>query len=86
MRWVGHVTSTGGGRKVYRVLVGKPGGKKPLARPRRRSEYGIRMDLGEIGWKKGVEWIQLAHNRGRWRVLVNTVMNLRILAPRSYFP
>jgi hypothetical protein len=52
MRWVGHVTRTGGGRKVYRVLVVKPGGKKPLARPRRRSEYGIRMDLGRLAGRR----------------------------------
>jgi hypothetical protein len=61
-------------RNVYNVLMGKPEGKRPLGRPRRRWEYGIRMDLREIGWGS-VDWIQLA--------LVNTVMNLRLLAPRS---
>jgi hypothetical protein len=69
-------------RKVYKVLVGKPGGKKPLGRPRRRWEDGIRMDLREMGWGS-VEWMQLAQVRGRWRAVVNTVMNLRVLSPRS---
>jgi hypothetical protein len=67
---------------VYRVLMGKPEGKRPLERPRRRWEDGIRMDLREIGWGT-VEWIQLAQVRDRWRAVVNTVMNLRVLAPRS---
>jgi hypothetical protein len=69
-------------RRVYRVLVGKPEGKRPLGRPRRRWEDRIRMDLREIGWRS-VEWIQLAQDRYRWRVLVYTVMNLRVLAPQS---
>jgi hypothetical protein len=69
-------------RKVYGVLVGKPEGKRPLRRPRRRFGDGIRMDLREIGLET-VEWIQLARYRGRWRALVNTAMNLRALAPRS---
>jgi hypothetical protein len=69
-------------RNVYMVLMGKPEGKRPLGRPRYRWEDGIRMDLREIGWGS-VEWIQLAQNTDRWRVLVNTVMNLRVLAPRS---
>jgi hypothetical protein len=69
-------------RNVYSVLIGKPEGKRPLGRPRRRWEDGIRMDLREIGWGS-VDWIQLAHDRYRWRALVNTVMNLRVLAPRS---
>jgi hypothetical protein len=72
----------GEGRNVYRVLVGKPEGKRPLGRPWRRWEEGIKMDLGEIGWG-GVEWIQLAQDRDRWRAVVNAVMNLRVLAPRS---
>jgi hypothetical protein len=72
----------GEGRKVYRVLVGRPEGKRPLGRPRRRWEDGIRMDLEEIDWG-GVEWIHLAQDRDRWRALVNAVMNLRVLAPRS---
>jgi hypothetical protein len=69
-------------RKVYRVLVGKLEGKRPLERARRRQEDGIRMELWEIGWGS-VEWIQLAQDRDRWRVLVNTVMHLRVLVPRS---
>jgi hypothetical protein len=81
MRWTEHVARMGEGRKVYRVLMGKPEGKRPLGRPRRRWEDGIRMDLKEIGWGS-VDWIQLAQDRNRWRALVNTVMDLRVLAPR----
>jgi hypothetical protein len=66
---------------VYRVLVGKPEGKRPLGRPRVRWENGIRMDLKEIG--QVIEWIQLAQDGSRWWSLVNTVMNFRVLAPRS---
>jgi hypothetical protein len=69
-------------RNVYKVLVGKPEGKKPLGRPRRRWEDGIRMDVGKLDWGS-VEWIQLAQYRDRWRAVVNTVMNLWVLAPRS---
>jgi hypothetical protein len=68
-------------RKVYKVLVGKPKGKRPLGRPRRRWEDGIRMDLRKIGL--GVDWIRLAQDRDRWRAVVSAVMNLRVLAPRS---
>jgi hypothetical protein len=71
--------------KLYKVLVGKPEGKKPLGRPRRRWEDGIRMDLREIDWGEGVEWIQLAQGRDRCRVLVDTVKNLWVLAPRVSF-
>jgi hypothetical protein len=71
-------------RKVYRVLVGKPEGKRPLGRPRRRWEDGIRMDLREIGFGGGVvDWIRLAQDRDRWRGVVSAVMNLRVLAPRN---
>jgi hypothetical protein len=80
MRWAGHVACMGEERKVYIVLMGKPEGKRPLGRPRRRGEDGIRMDLGEIAWEI-VDWIQFAQDRDRWRALVNT--NLRVLAPRS---
>jgi hypothetical protein len=69
-------------RKVYRVLMGKPEGKRSLGRPLRRWEDGIRMDLRETGLGS-VDWIQLAQERDRWRALVNMVMNLRVLAPRS---
>jgi hypothetical protein len=82
MRWAGHVARMGGEIKVYKVLVGKPEGKRPLGRPRRRWEDGIRMSLTEIGWGS-VDWIQLTQNRDRWRALVNTVMNLQVLGPRS---
>jgi hypothetical protein len=69
-------------RNVYKVLMGKPEGKRPLGRPRCRWENGIRMDLRETG-RGSVERIQLAQDRDRWRALVNTVMNFRVLAPRS---
>jgi hypothetical protein len=69
MRWAGHVARMGEERKVYRALVGKPKGKRPLGRPRRRWEDGVRMDLGEIGCGS-IEWIQLAQDRSRWRSLV----------------
>jgi hypothetical protein len=65
-------------RKVYKVLVGKPEGRRPLGRPRRRWEDGIRMDLREIGLG-GVDWIRLSQDRA----VVSAMMNLRILAPRS---
>jgi hypothetical protein len=83
MRQVGHVARIGEDRKVYRVLMGKPEGKRPLGRPWRRWENGIRMDIGEIGWGAVVEWTQLAQDRGRWRVVVNAVVNPRILAAWS---
>jgi hypothetical protein len=78
MRWVGHVARMGEGRNVYRILVGNPEGKRPLKKPRRRSEDGIKTDLGEISWGRGgVEWIHVAQERDRWRAVVNAVMNLR---------
>jgi hypothetical protein len=64
-------------RKVYKVLVGKLEGKRPLERPRHRWEDGIRMDLREISLG-GVDWIRLAQDRDRWRAVVSVVMNLRI--------
>jgi hypothetical protein len=82
MRWARHVARMGEERKVYKVLVGKPEGKRPLGRPRRRWEDGIRMDLREIGLG-GVDWIRLSQDRDRWRAVVSAVMNLRVLAPRS---
>jgi hypothetical protein len=66
-------------RKVYVVVVGKPKGKRPFRRPRHRWEDGIRVSLREIAWES-VEWIQFAQDRDRWRSLVNTAMNLRVLA------
>jgi hypothetical protein len=68
--------------KVYKVLVGKPGGRRPLGRPRRRWEDGVRMGLRETGLED-VDWIRLAQDRDRWRAVVSAVMNLRVLAPRS---
>jgi hypothetical protein len=67
----------GEGRGVYRVLVGRPEGKRPLGRPRRRWEDNIKMDLREIGIN-GANWIQLAQDRVQWRAFVSTVMNLRV--------
>ena len=64
-------------RGVYRVLVGKPEGKRPRGRPRRRWEDNIKMGLQEVGYG-GVYWIELAQDRDRWRELVNAVMNLRV--------
>jgi hypothetical protein len=63
-------------RNAYRLLVGKPEGKRPLGRQRCRWEDNIRMDLGEVGWSD-VYWIGLAQDRNRWRALVNSVSNLR---------
>ena len=77
MTWAGHVVHMGDGRDVYRVLVGKPGGKSPLDRHRRRFEDNIRMDLQEVGCMC-VDWIELAQDRDSWRALVNAVMNLRV--------
>jgi len=64
-------------RDVYRVLVGKPEGKSPLGRPRRRWEENINTDLKEVGFV-GMDWIEMAQERDRWRALVNAVMNLRV--------
>jgi hypothetical protein len=76
MRWAGHVARMGEKRNAYRLLVGKPEGRRPLGRPRRRWVDNIRMDLGEVGWDN-VDWIGLAKDRNRWRALVNLVLNLR---------
>jgi hypothetical protein len=67
----------GQNRNAYRLLVGKPEGKRSLGRPRRRCLDNIRTDLGEVGWG-GVDWIDLAQDRNRWRALVNSVANLRV--------
>jgi hypothetical protein len=70
-------THGGEGRGVYRVSVGKPEGKRPLGRPRRRWEDNIKLDLRKIGID-GANWIQLAEDRIQWRDFVNTVMNIRL--------
>ena len=77
MRWPGHVARVGERRGVYRALVGKPEGKRPLGRPRHRWEDNNRMDLQEVGC--GVmDWIELAQDRDSWRALVDVVMNIRV--------
>jgi hypothetical protein len=82
MTWAGHVACTGEERNVYKVLMGKPEVKRPLGRPRRGWEYRIRMNLTETGWGS-VEWIQFAQDSDQWWALVNTVMNIRVLAPQN---
>jgi hypothetical protein len=77
MRWAGHVAGMGEKRNVYRLLAGKPEGKRPLRRPRRRWMDNIKMDLLEIGLNV-VDWISLAQGRYSWRALVNSVMNHRV--------
>jgi hypothetical protein len=77
MRRAGHVARMGERRGVYRVLVGRPEGMRPLGRPRRRWENNIKMDLREIGID-GANWIQLVQDRVCWRAFVNTVMKLRV--------
>ena len=77
MRWAGHVARMGEEREVYRILVGKPEGKRPLGRPRLRWMDNIRMDLQEVGCGY-MDWIGLAQDRDRWRTLVSAVMNLRV--------
>jgi hypothetical protein len=76
MRWEGHVARMGKKTNAYRLLVGKPEGRRPLGRPRRRWVDNIRLDIVELGWG-GVDWIGLAQDRDRWRALVNSVLNLR---------
>ena len=77
MRWAGHVARMGEERGVYRILVGKPEGRRPLWRPRRRWVNYIRMDVQEVGCVYR-DWIGLAQDRDRWRTLVSAVMNLRV--------
>jgi hypothetical protein len=77
MIWAGHVARMGEVRGVYNILVGRPEGRRPLGRPRRRWEDNMKMDLREIGFGD-VDWIHRAQDRDRWRVLVNTIMNLRV--------
>jgi hypothetical protein len=77
MKWARHVARMGEKRNVYRLLVGKPEGKRPLGRPRRRWINNIEMDLLEIGLNV-VDWIGLTMDRYSWRALVNSIMNLRV--------
>jgi hypothetical protein len=77
MRWAEHVARMWAKRNACMILVVKPEGKRPLGRPRRRWVYNIKMDLREIMWD-GMDWIDLAQDRDRWKALVNTVMNLRV--------
>jgi hypothetical protein len=77
MRWAGHVARMGEDSSVYRVLVGKPEGKKPLGRPRRRWEDNIKMDLQKVGGGRG-DWMELAQDRDRWRPHVGTVRDFRV--------
>ena len=77
MKWAGHVARMGEKRGVYRVLVGKPEGRRPLGRPRRRWVNNIRINLQEVGCGY-MDWIRLARDRDRWRTLVSAVMNLRV--------
>ena len=77
LRWAAHVALMGEEKGVYRVLLGKPGGRRTLGRPRRRWVDNIRMDLQEVSCVY-MDWIGLAHDRDRWRTLVSAVMNLRV--------
>jgi hypothetical protein len=77
MRWAGHVACMGERRGLYRVLVGKPEGSRPLRRPKRRWEDNIKIDLQKVGFG-AIDWIALAQDRDRWRALVIAVMNLRV--------
>jgi hypothetical protein len=75
-RWVGHVARMGEKRNVYRILVGKPEGKRPLGKPRRRWVDNIKIDLKRD--RMGVDWIDVAQDRDQWSTLVNTVLILQI--------
>jgi hypothetical protein len=77
MIWAGHTARIGEVRGAYNILVGRPEGRRPLGRPKRRWEDNIKMDLREIGFGD-VNWIHWAQDRDRFRALVNTIMNLRV--------
>jgi hypothetical protein len=79
MRWAGHVERMGEGTVAYWVLVGRSEGRRPLGRPRRRWEDNVNMDLQEVGWGGGgMDWIDMAQDRDRWRAVVSAVMNLQV--------
>jgi hypothetical protein len=77
IRWAGHVARMGEVRGAYNILVGRPEGRRPLGRPRRRWEDNIKVDRREIGFGDA-DWIHLAQDRDKWQAVVNTVMNLRV--------
>ena len=77
MRCAGHVACMGEEKGLYRVLVGKPEGRRPLGRPKHKCVDNIRMDLQEVGCRY-IDWIGLAQDRDRWRTLVSAVMNFRV--------
>ena len=77
MRWTGHVARMKEGRSAFKILTGKPTGKRPLGRPRRRWEDSIRMDLEEIGIIAG-NWVDSTQDRDYWRAFVNAAFNLRV--------
>jgi hypothetical protein len=77
MSWAGHVARMGKGRGAYRILVGRPEGRRPLGRPRRRWEDDFKIDLQEVGWGDMV-WIDMAQDKDRWRAVMNAVMIIRI--------
>jgi hypothetical protein len=77
MRWAGNVARMGEKMNAYRVLLGKPEGKRPLGRTGRRWEDNIKIDLRRVGWGS-MDWIDVAQDRDQWRPLVNTVMNIRV--------
>jgi hypothetical protein len=77
MRWAEHLARMGDKQHAYRILVGKPEGKRPLGRRRHRWEDNIKMDLREIGWG-GMDWIDLSQDRDQWKALVNMVINLQV--------
>jgi hypothetical protein len=77
MRWAGHVACMGESGGVYKVLVGKAEGKRPLGRPRHRWEFKFKMDLQKVGCE-GMDWISVAQEWNRWRAFVNTLMNIQV--------
>jgi hypothetical protein len=82
MRWAGHVARMGENRNAYSLLVGKPEGRRPVGRPRRRWLHNISMDLVEVGWCD-VDCIGLAQDRDNWTALVNSVLNLRAVGGKA---